>query len=106
MFSATVRSGNKRRLLVNRGDSQITRADRIEVADRPAPDLDRSLVGQMGAGDHLDQRRFARAVFADQGVDFPGPEVERDTLQGLHAGKCLADSGQLEQRRHWPILPV
>ena len=90
----------ERRLLVNRGDSQVACAHRIEVADRPALDLDRSLVGQMGAGDHLDQRRFARAVFADQGVDFSGPEVERDPLQGVHAGKRLADSGQLQQRRH------
>ncbi len=31
------------------------------------------------------------AVLADQGVDFPGPQVERDPLQGLHAGKRLAD---------------
>ena len=90
----------ERRLLVNRGDSQLARTHRIKVADRPALDLDSSLVGQVGAGDHLDQRRFARAVFADQGVNFAGPQVERDPLQGLHAGKRLADSGQLQQRRH------
>ena len=47
----------------------------------------------MGAGDHLDQRRFARAVFTDQGVDFAGMEVERDTLQSVHAGEGLADIG-------------
>ena len=60
----------------------------------------------MGAGDHLDQRRLARAVFADQGVDFAGPQVERDPLQGLHAGKRLADPGQLEQRRQDPVPPL
>ena len=88
----------ERRLLVNRGDSQLARTHRIEVADRLALDLDCSLVGQMGAGDHLDQRRFARAVFADQGVDLAGPQVERNPLQGLHAGKRLADSVNSEQR--------
>ena len=80
------------RLLIDRRDSQLARLDRIEVLDRPALDLDRSVVRKMRAGDHLDQRRLARAVFTDQGVDFAGPEVERDLLERLDSGKRLADS--------------
>ena len=34
-------------------------------------DAERSAVGPKRAGDDLDERRFARAVLAHQGVDFP-----------------------------------
>ena len=95
MFSATVRSGKSAGLLVNRRDSQIARPHRIEVADRMTVDFDFSFIGCVGAGDHFDQRRFARAVFADQGMDLAGPQVERNSFQGVYAGKRLADSGQL-----------
>ena len=62
----------KRWLLIDRGDTQLLRAERVQVLNHLILDPDRSLVGNMGAGDHLDERRLARAVFADQGVHLAG----------------------------------
>ncbi len=84
-------------LLVNCRDSEGTRTDRIDFGDGRTLDLDRSQVGTMGAGDHLDQGRLARAVLADQRVHFAGLEVERHPLEGLNTGECLADRRQLQQ---------
>ena len=54
----------------------------------------------MGAGDDLDQGGFARAVFADEGVDFAGAEVEGDALERLDAGEGLGNGCELKERGH------
>ena len=79
-------------LLVDRRDAQVARRSR-DPGPRPAGPGSRSCPssGSVRAGDHLDQRRLARAVLADQGVNFAGAQVERDTLEGLDSGKRLAD---------------
>ena len=46
---------------------------------------------------HLDQRRFNRAVFAQQRVDLAGFELKVHVLQGLDAGERLADVFHFEQ---------
>ena len=53
----------------------------VNLLDHFAVDFDRSGVGLMGAGDDLDQRRFACAIFAEQRVDFAGVRVERHSFQ-------------------------
>ncbi len=92
--------GEEGRLLVDRGDAEGAGADGVVVDDRLAEDFERALVGGVGAGDDLDERRFAGAVLADESVDLPGAEVERDTAEGLDAGEGLVDVGQLEQLSH------
>jgi hypothetical protein len=42
------------------------------------------------AGQDLDERRFAGAVFTHQRVDFTGAEIEIDAEQDLHAVEGLA----------------
>ena len=54
----------------------------------------------MGAGDDLDERRFAGPVFADEGVDFAGAQVEGDALEGLNAGEGFADAGGSQESSH------
>ena len=81
MFSATVRSGNKRGLLVNAGDAEFVRRGGREVAHALAVDFNGAAVGLVRAGDDLDERGFARAVFAEQRVNFPRPQIKRHALQ-------------------------
>ena len=77
---------------------RFARSLRIEIRDRLTLDLDRARVGNVSAGDHLDQRRLARAVFADQSVNLTLAQVERNALERFDTGECLADLGELEQR--------
>ena len=63
--------------------------------------LDRPLVGTVGAGDHLDQRRLPRAVLAHQRVHLARAQVERHPLEGLHAGERLADARQPQHVAPW-----
>jgi hypothetical protein len=51
-----------------------------------------SLVGLVGAGQHLDERRLARTVLAEQAVHLARAHVEVDTVQRAHAGERLDDA--------------
>ena len=44
------------------------------------------------AAEELDERGFARAVFAAERVDFAGPQVEGNVAQGGHAGEAFGDA--------------
>ena len=48
-------------------------------------------VGHDIAGDHVEQRRFARAVGADQPGDRAALDLERAIVDGREAAKALAD---------------
>ena len=58
----------------------------------------------MDARDHLDQRRLARAVVADEGHHLSGVQVQREILNGGDAAKGLADVLQLQDGRHGRAL--
>ena len=60
------------------------------------PDL--AGIGSMDAGEYLDQRRLAGAVFAEQRVDFPALHDQIDVVKRQRARKSLADPAQAEQR--------
>ena len=53
--------------------------------------------GGDGAAGDAEQRRLARAVLAEEGVDLAGVEVDRDVVVGLHRPVALRD---LAQREH------
>ena len=55
-----------------------------------AVEADAAAVRLVDAADQLDQRRFARAVFADQRVDFARLHVEIDPMQRLHARRMIS----------------
>ena len=46
----------------------------------------------MHPGENFDQRRFARAVLAEQGMYLPGAHGEIDVAQGGDAGENFADA--------------
>jgi autonomous glycyl radical cofactor GrcA len=66
--------------------------------DGLSEELDRPRVGAVGAREDLEQRRLARAVFAEQRVNLGGTHFEMDVLERLHAGKTLADARHPEDR--------
>jgi hypothetical protein len=55
-------------------------------------------IGMGYAINDLHQRTFARPVFAQQGVDFAGGDIEVDVVVGQTAGVAFADSAQLQAR--------
>ena len=65
-------------------------------AQPPALEEDFALVGPEKPGDDLDEGALARAVLADQGVDFARREAQADAVQGPHPREPLADSFELE----------
>ena len=50
----------------------------------------------MYAGQNLDQRRFAGAIVAEQGMDLARPRGERDILKRHDRAELLADADQLD----------
>lgn len=87
--------------LVDGGDTQAHRGDRRSEPDRLAPPGDLPAVGLVDPGEHLDEGGLARAVLAEQAVDFTGQDFEIDAIEGADAGKRLGDAGHREQRWFW-----
>ncbi len=62
-----------------------------------AADEDAARVRTVGAGEHLDECRLARAVLAEQGVHLAGAQIEIDAVERDHAGEGLAHALHAEQ---------
>ena len=56
-----------------------------------------ALVRRHDPGRDAHERALARAVLADQSVDFPGPDVEVDAVEDFDLAEALADAPHLEQ---------
>ena len=67
-------------VLVDHADAQIQRV--AGGADRHGlvADVDLALVGEVDTGDHVHQRGFAAAVFAQQRQNFAAPYAQRDVF--------------------------
>src|SRR5690242_7935823 len=94
----------ERRLLINRRDPQRASETGRVVRDRAAVYDQGCRVRLHSAGDDFDQRRFARAVFADQRVDLAGTQLERDLFQRLHSGEMFRDRGGFEKGHCYAIF--
>src|SRR5438093_4012140 len=75
------------------------------AASRIAPEIcaiDRDFagVGPQQTGDHRDGGGFARAVGAEQSVDFARSRLGRDIADSAHVSKRFAKSTDLKERRH------
>src|SRR5690349_5533996 len=55
-----------------------------------------ALVRQIRAGEHLHQCRFARAIFADQCVNFAAAHAEAHVIEALDARELLDDAADLD----------
>ena len=61
--------------------------------------LDRALVGDVDAAQHLDQHRLAGAVVPEHADAFAGVQVEIDVVDGDQAAEALHDLPHLDERR-------
>ena len=84
--------------LVYRIDAAVDRFLRSIEADGLAVPEDFAGRAPDHAGQQLDQRRFAGAVFADDGVDFIVVERQRGGLQRQHRAVVLCEAAQFEDR--------
>ena len=92
-----VELGDQVELLVDRRDAEPHRRDRGVQRGLLAVPHDGARVGLVGRGQHLDQRRLARAVLSKQAVHLAGADVEVDATEGPHARELLHDAAHLEQ---------
>src|SRR2546421_1818120 len=72
----------------------------LEAVDPLAAKAHAAGVEALEPGDAVEERRLARAVGADEAVDAPGLERERDVVDGGHAAEALAYPLDREHGRH------
>ena len=91
--------GKQGGLLVNAGDAKFVRRGRGKFFDALTVDLNGAAIGLVRAGDDLDERGLARAVLAEERVNFPCPQIKRHPLQSPHRAEVFGDGLELEQWR-------
>ena len=84
---------HQRQLLVDGADAEVVGLPRALDAHHAAVDLDRPRIPRHRAAQDLHQRRLARAVLAEQYVNFSLPNVEIDAVERDDAGERFADAG-------------
>ena len=84
----------EREILEDGGDAERERVGRAGQRHRLAAEVDRAGGRLVHAGEHLDQRRLAGAVVADQGDDLAGMDVEIDVGQRRDGAEILGDAAQ------------
>ena len=82
---------HERRILVDRLDAVGDGVGRATHVDLLAPDVDITAGGAHGPGQHLDERRLAGAVVAEQADDLVLEDTEGDAVEGAHAAVIAAD---------------
>ncbi|BCH14072.1 hypothetical protein MesoLjLa_09230 [Mesorhizobium sp. L-2-11] len=92
-----VEIGDERRFLVNRKQAGAARICRRAHVAGLAADQDMSGVGADGAGQDFDQRRFAGAIGAHQGVNLARQNRQRGIAQRHHGAVGLDDAGGVQE---------
>ena len=91
-------------LLVDDADAERLRVARAVDLDLLAKKLDRAAVARVDAGQHLHERRFAGAVFADERHDLALADLELRIVQRVDAREVFLDPGHSENRiGHFPF---
>ena len=76
--------------LIDDADAMLARDDRRTDDDRDAIELDLAGVRANDAREHFHQRRFARAVFPDDGMNVTATHGEVHAVYGDNAPVALA----------------
>ena len=98
MFSATVSASNSEKVLEHHADAELSRLGRAADRHRLALPEDAPLVRRERAVEHLDQRRLAGAVLAEQRVHLAVADIEADVIAGRERAESLGQPLRLEQR--------
>ena len=83
---------NQVQFLMDDGDAGALGFDGVADLHGLAVDQDLARIGLVDAAQNLHERRFARAVFTHQRMNFTGADLEFDTLEHAHRTKRLADA--------------
>ena len=86
--------------LIDDGDAQFLRVGGRADVHFLSVDEYLALVLAVSAGEHLHQRRFARAVLAQQGVHFALAHGQAHMVKRQHAGKPLDDVAHFQKFGH------
>src|SRR5215831_510209 len=78
-------------------DAETIRVHHIADARILAFHLDNAFIWPMNSAKDLDERGLPRSVFPKQSMNFPGFQVEIDTVQCHDATKPFADPAQLKE---------
>ena len=81
-------------LLIDHRDALQARVVRAGRSVRAAADFHHPFIGLVRTAEHLHQRALARAVFADEGVNFAGGDLQRHAAQRAGGAEAFLDSGQ------------
>ena len=92
-------AGEQPRELERASDPELEHPVGWRVGDLGAAEVNLALLDALVAGDHVEQRRLARAVGADQPVDLALVDVEVAALQRVDAAVGLRDAPDLDQVR-------
>ena len=100
-----VAHAGEREVLVDHLDASLADLAGILADDRDAVEADLAGVGTMDAGDRLHQRRFARAIVADERDRAARLNRKGDAAQSFDGAEGLADVLEFEQaHRRQPCL--
>ena len=80
----------QRQLLVDDADAELIGVGDAANPRRAAVDFDRARLRHVDPAEDFDQRRLARPVFTQQGVDLAAAELEIHAVQGRDRGKPLS----------------
>ena len=86
--------GEDHRFLVDRDDAAALRIGGRTQRDELTVDANLAGVGCVDPRHRLDERRLARPVLADQGVDLTGEQLDPGTAQRPSRPELLRDVGQ------------
>ena len=81
------------------GDAAQAAVRRRKPGDVLAVEMDRPVGWWQRAGDEIEQRRFARAVRADETDDLATRDLERDVRHGHQASEAARHVADFEERR-------
>ena len=84
--------------LEDRADPHHARRVRLKAGEALRQEPELAGVRSEGAGDDVDQGRFAGAVLAKQHMDLAGAQVEIDVVERQHAREALADADHLQEK--------
>ena len=93
----------QREVLEHHADAESSSRARIGDADWRAVEDDLALVGREDAVDHLDERRFSRAVLAEKRVNLAGLDAQIDVVVCADARKGLADADELQAQGSFDV---
>ena len=86
------------RMLIDGADAVVERGARARDSGLAAANLNRARIRALHARENRDQRRLARAVLAEQRVNFPRVDGERNFVVGNDSGEALRDVPQQHDR--------